>query len=222
MTIWAVVPIKETLAAKQRLTERLPAAARRQLALAMIEDVLAALGEVRELAGVIAVTVDPTAAEIARRYGARVSELAARDGHTGAVTATARQLARDGCGMMTMPGDIPMVTAAEIREVLAAHAAAPAFTIVPARDLMGSNCIVMSPADAVPLRFGEDSYVPHLAAAEHAGISPQVLRLPGIGHDVDTPEDLAALEQVPRPTRTHALLQRWRAAPMTESTGAIG
>jgi 2-phospho-L-lactate guanylyltransferase len=220
MTIWAVIPIKETAAAKQRLTERLPAEARQQLALAMIEDVLAAASAVRELAGVIAVTVDPHAAEIARRYGARVSELAARDGHTLAVMATALELKRDGHGVMTMPGDIPMVTPSEIRQVLAAHKAAPAFTIVPARDLQGSNCIVMTPADAVPLRFGEDSYFPHLAAAEGAGLRPTVLRLPGIAHDVDTPEDLAALEALHASTRTHALLERWRAAPVSE--GAAG
>lgn len=220
MKIWAVVPIKETDSAKQRLTERLPAAARRQLALAMVEDVLAAVTAVRELAGVIAVTVDPAAAEIAQRYGARVSELAARDGHTLAVTATALELARDGLGLLTMPGDVPMATAAEIRQVIAAHAAAPAFTIVPARDLQGSNCIVMSPANAVPLRFGEDSYFPHLAAAESAGISPRVVRLKGIGHDVDTPDDLAALETLRGSTRTHALLERWRAAPVAE--GVVG
>lgn len=220
MTIWAVIPIKETLAAKQRLTARLAAPARRQLALAMIEDVVSAACAVRELAGVIAVTVDETAAEIARRYGAQVSDLGARDGHTGAVTATGRLLARDGLGMMTMPGDIPMVTADEIRQVVAAHRAGPSFTIVPARDLQGSNCIVMTPADSVPLRFGEDSYFPHLAAAERAGITPTVLKLPGIGHDVDTPEDLAALEAIPGATRTHALLDRWRNACMPE--GAVG
>jgi 2-phospho-L-lactate guanylyltransferase len=218
--IWAVLPIKETTSAKQRLTDRLPAEARQQLALAMVEDVLAALGAVRELAGLIAVTVDPRAGEIARRYGARIAQAGARDGHTGAVVATGRQLARDGQGMMTVPGDIPMVTPEEVRQVLSAHRQASSFTIVPARDLQGSNCIVMSPADAVPLRFGEDSYFPHLAAAERAGIKPTVLRLPGIGHDVDTPEDLAALEAVPGATRTHALLARWRTARAHETTGA--
>ena len=38
----------------------------------------------------------------------------------------------------------------------------------------------MSPPDAVPLRFGEDSFFPHLAAAAARGIEPSVVRLPGI------------------------------------------
>ena len=108
--------------------------------------------------------------------------------------------------MLTVPGDIPLVTPAEITQLLAAHRPAPAFTIAPSRDERGSNAIICSPPDAVPLRFGEDSFFPHLRAAEACGIRPTVLRLPGIALDVDTPEDLAALTLVPSATRAHALL----------------
>jgi hypothetical protein len=57
-----------------------------------------------------------------------------------------------------MPGDIPRLSSAEITATLAAHRVAPAFTIVPAHDDLGSNTIVCSPPDVVPLRFGEDVY----------------------------------------------------------------
>ena len=67
--IWAVVPVKETAAAKQRLAGLLVAGARRQLALAMLADVLQAIAGVPELAGIVAVTVDPDAADIALRAG---------------------------------------------------------------------------------------------------------------------------------------------------------
>ena len=101
---------------------------------------------------------------------------------------------REGAsGVLTMPGDIPAVTAAEVEAVLAAHGAAPAFTIAPAHDELGSNAVLMSPPLAVPLRFGEDSYFPHLAAARAAGIEPRVVPLPGIGMDIDHPADLAGL-----------------------------
>jgi 2-phospho-L-lactate guanylyltransferase (CobY/MobA/RfbA family) len=43
--IWAVVPVKDTTAAKQRLSSAVPAALRQALALAMLEDVLAALAK---------------------------------------------------------------------------------------------------------------------------------------------------------------------------------
>ena len=82
----------------------------------------------------------------------------------------------------------------------------PAVTIAPSRDELGSNAVVCSPPNAVPLRFGEDSFSPHLRAAEGRGIRPTVLRLPGIALDVDTPEDLAAFAALPSPTRARALL----------------
>lgn len=205
--IWAVVPIKNTSAAKQRLAAAAPADFRRAFALAMAEDVLAALAAAQSLAGIIVVTVDPAAAALAHRYGARCESEGALDGHTGAVTAAGRRLAAEGrSGMLTVPGDIPLVTVAEIEAVLAAHGAAPAFTIVPSHDELGSNAILMSPPDAVPLRFGDDSYFPHLAAAEALGILPAIIRLPGIGFDIDNPVDLSRFARLGSRTRAGALL----------------
>ena len=209
--VWAVVPVKEFEGAKQRLSSALSPDERRLLATTMLEDVLDAVGAVRELAGVLVVTVDPAATSLAARYGARIVAEGAREGHTGAVTAAARLLVREGrTGMMTMPGDIPRLSSAEIAATLAAHRAAPAFTIVPAHDDRGSNTVVCSPPDAVPLRFGEDSFYPHLDAARGRGIDPLVVRHPGIGMDIDNPVDLVAfLRMSPSvSTRTLAFLEQ--------------
>jgi 2-phospho-L-lactate guanylyltransferase len=207
--LWAVVPVKELTGAKTRLASLLPAELRQGLMLAMLEDVLAALTLARKLSGVAVVTVDSAAQRLSRCYGARIIETGARDGHTGAVAAAARLLAEEGCpGMLTVPGDIPLVTANEIGRLIEAHSRGRAFTIVPSRDERGSNAIICSPPDAVPLQFGEDSFLPHLSAAKACGIEPTVLRLPGIALDIDTPEDLAAFERVPSATRARAVLGR--------------
>src|SRR6478752_6264301 len=81
--ICVVVPVKDTVQAKQRLAALLPAEQRQELALAMFEDVMAAISNVRELAGIVVVTVDSAAAAIATRNGARVMSEGAREGHTG-------------------------------------------------------------------------------------------------------------------------------------------
>jgi 2-phospho-L-lactate guanylyltransferase len=211
--IQAVVPIKDTSDAKRRLAGVLCAARRQELALTMFEDVLAALTGVRELAGIVVVTVDPAAAAIAARYGARVCNAGAREGHTGAVAAAARELAAQA--MLTLPGDIPLVEADDIRQLIYVHrnatgGGARAFTIVPARDERGSNAILCSPAAAVPLRFGADSFLPHLATARRCAIEPTVVRLPRIALDIDTPDDLSLFLATPSPTRTRALLEQWR------------
>jgi 2-phospho-L-lactate guanylyltransferase len=161
----------------------------------MLEDVLAALAEA-PLAGIMMNTIDPLAAELARRYGVRVVTDAARDGHTGAVAAMARILAEEGRqAMLTVPGDIPRVTSAEIAAVIEARRPAPSLTIVPAHDERGSNAVLCSPPLVMPLRFGDDSFLPHLASARAFGIEPTVVKLPGIGLDIDQPEDLHAFMQ---------------------------
>jgi 2-phospho-L-lactate guanylyltransferase len=206
--VWAVVPVKEQGGAKQRLSGFLPPDQRRALAAAMLEDVLDALAA-SPLAGICLVTLDPFATALARRIGARVLTEGAQDGHTGAVMAGARMLIAEGnTTMLTVPGDIPRITAAEVSALIAAHRPAPSFTIAPAHDELGSNAILMSPPDAVKLRFGEDSYFPHLAAARAAGIEPTVVNLPGIGMDIDHPADLRRFLSMPRmQTRTLDFLE---------------
>src|SRR5580704_2266471 len=205
--IWAVVPIKDTAAAKQRLAAAVPPALRQALMLAMLEDVLAALAEAPGLAGRLLVTTDLSAQRLATRYGFDWLTDGAADGHTGAVAAAARHLALNGAaGMLTVPGDIPLTTAEEIARLLDAHLPAPSFTIAPSHDELGSNAIIVSPPDAVPLRFGDNSFFPHLAAAEACGIRPTVLHLPGIALDIDNPVDLAHFPRLGSQTRAGRLL----------------
>jgi 2-phospho-L-lactate/phosphoenolpyruvate guanylyltransferase len=207
MDLWAVVPVKERGGAKERLAAILRPEMRQALALAMLEDVLAAVTATPGIAGLLVITVDPEAGRLAASYGARLIEEGARSGHTGAAVAAARLLVAEGrAGMLTLPGDIPLVTPAELAQVLAAHPPAPSFTIAPSHDERGSNAIACSPPDAVPLHFGENSFYPHLRAAEAHGIKPNVLHLPGIALDIDNPEDVVSFMHIDAPTRTRAAL----------------
>jgi 2-phospho-L-lactate/phosphoenolpyruvate guanylyltransferase len=97
------------------------------------------------------------------------------------------------------------VTSGEIAAVIAACRPAPSLTIVPAHDERGSNAVLCSPPLVMPLRFGDDSFLPHLAAARAIGVEPTVLKLPGIGLDIDQPQDLDALRRAPPPMTTRAM-----------------
>jgi 2-phospho-L-lactate/phosphoenolpyruvate guanylyltransferase len=210
VSLWAILPVKEMEGSKQRLSPLLSPAERVALMRVMVAEVLDALCVARGLAGMSVVTLDAWAAAEARRRGARVITKGARDGHTGSVTAAARVLAAEGAtGVLTLPGDVPAVTAAEVEALAAAHGPAPAFTIAPAHDEKGSNGVVLSPPGVVPLRFGDDSYFPHLAAARARGLEPRVVRLPGLAMDIDHPADVAVFARldVARGTRTLAWLR---------------
>lgn len=206
--LWAVVPVKALAQAKQRLAGALDAAARAELVLAMLEDVLAALTAASDLRGIVVATVDDRAASLAARFGAVVSRDRAGDGHSEAVAAAARSLAGAGAAMLTVPADIPLVEPRDIARIIAALDRAPGFAIVPARDGLGSNAVLCAPADAVPLRFGGASFRPHLAAARARGIAPVALALPRVALDIDEGRDLAAFLAQPSRTRARAVLDR--------------
>ena len=191
---WIIVPVKDTSQSKQRLGELLSQDQRRQLAHVMLEDVLEAIAPLRDRAPCVLVTIDPFAKACAERYNMRTIVDGAHDGHTGAVDGGRRRLADEGArGILTMPGDIPLLVTDEISRVLDAHEQSRGFTIVPAGDKKGSNAVACTPPMAVPLRFGENSFYPHLDAARKAGIEPVVKEFSGIATDVDTPGDIQRL-----------------------------
>jgi 2-phospho-L-lactate guanylyltransferase len=207
--IWAVIPVKETGSAKQRLADGVPEHLRQEFVLTMLEDVLMAVSRASGLAGLALVTLDMRATELGRRHGARILTTAARGGHTAAVAAAADLLAAEGVGgMLQLPGDVPLATATEISHVVSMHSVAPSFTIVPSHDEFGSNTVVVSPPTAVPLTFGDDSFYPHLQTAKRYGIEPLVVRLRGIGRDIDNADDLRSFADVRSATRTQAFLDR--------------
>ena len=113
---------------------------------------------------------------------------------------------------LTVPGDVPRVTVDELRELVgAAGEGVPAF--VPSRSGLGTNGVALAPPDAMPLTFGEPSFERHLGTARARRLSPHVLTLPGLGLDIDTPEDLSALAAETAMTETGQLVAAWLTEP---------
>jgi 2-phospho-L-lactate guanylyltransferase len=188
--MWAVVPVKEFAGAKQRLSAVLSPVERAALYAEMLDHVLDALIAARGIDGILVVTNE---ARFHRRDVRIVPDREGR-GQSAAVAQGARILAAEGRrAMLTVPGDLPLATAAEIEHVVAGH---ERMTIVPSRDGRGTNALAVSPPDSIPFRFGESSFEPHCAAARAVGMEPRVLRLPGLALDIDTPDDLALYRSV--------------------------
>ena len=130
---WGILPLKNPEHAKTRLSAALTSEERRTLFRAMAEDVLAALCGADGLEGTVVVTRDTWAQALAERYGAAVLEEPANRGQSPAVAAAAAALAGAGAGAgLALPGDVPLVSPAEIDRVLAAHGPPPFVTLAPA------------------------------------------------------------------------------------------
>lgn len=208
--IVAAVPVKDVVNAKQRLMPVLEGVERSELARAMLVDVLRALAGAR-LDQVWVVTREPAVAAIARRLGAEPLIETDNRGHTAAVAVAQAEAARVGAAaFLTIPGDVPCVSAAELRVLTSALGPAPAAVFAPSRSGRGTNGALLAPAAVMRLRFGEPSFDDHLAAARALAIEPRVVRLRGLGLDVDAPGDLLALLAEGAGTESRALLERWR------------
>jgi 2-phospho-L-lactate/phosphoenolpyruvate guanylyltransferase len=223
-----LVPVKNLSGAKQRLAPLLDQPSRTRLAQAMLHDVLAALAgwsnrpdhpDRPNHPEVAVVTSDPFAIELAHQYEFEIIPDPENPGETGAIEMATRICAERGVGnTLVIPADIPLIQAWELEEILK-NAPAEGSVLVPAADGRGTNAAYRSPAALFPLRFGNDSFKPHHAAAQATGKPCVVLRLPGIAVDVDSPEDLQHLLSLPGETRAQQLARQWTATARV-GTGA--
>jgi 2-phospho-L-lactate guanylyltransferase len=212
MSLFVAVPVKDLTNAKQRLVPALAPLERRRLARAMLEDVLEALGGAVPGA-VHVVSADSEVMELARHHGAMCLGESTNRGHTEAVALAQREARASGADrFLTIPGDVPCVTSAEISRALGALASGAGALFVPSLSGFGTNGALLAPPDVMPLKFGEPSFGNHLEAARQRGLAPVVLELTGLGLDIDAPEDLALLLERGRQTRSAALLREWNLA----------
>lgn len=204
-----LVPIKNTASAKQRLAGALEQNLRTQLARAMLHDVLSTLHEWKGRPSVGIVTGDPYATNLAQEFGFTVIPDLDNPGETSAIEMATRVCVERGeDSTLVIPADIPLIQPWELEEILK-NAPSEGSVLVPAGDGRGTNAAYRRPANLFPLRFGNDSFKPHHAAAQATGKPCVVLNLPGIAVDVDNPEDLEQLLSLPGETRSQKLARQW-------------
>jgi len=204
-----LIPFKSLVTAKQRLSTALDACQRSQLAEAMLRDVLQAATRVAERIDIAVVTGDRKAQEIARKLGLMLIDDLRNESETAAIeTATAWCERRGYDTTIVVPADIPLITSAELHRVLDA-APREGAVFVPAYDRRGSNCILRRPASIIPLRFGNDSFLPHCEAMSRTGKELVIMEMSGIGLDVDNPHELELLVGREGDTLAQRLLRSW-------------
>lgn len=175
----------------------------------MLCDVLTTLHEWKNRPQVTIISSDPYAVELAERYKFEIIPDPDNPGETGAIEMATRIYAERGTGStLVIPADIPLIQSWELEEILK-HAPAVGSVLVPAADGRGTNAAFRRPANLFPLRFGNDSFKPHHAAAQATGKPCIVLKLPGIAVDVDNPADLQDLLAAPGETRAQHLAREF-------------
>lgn len=206
--MWAVVPIKQFSIAKMRLAAILDEAQRVQLARAMFRDVLGALDRCDAVCGIVVVSKEPDARPIAAEFGAHFVVEQGNDLSLAVSQGGRHVTAAGGSAMLCIHGDVPLVTAGEIGELIAAQGDRRGLTLVADRDGTGTNGLAVSPIDLMPFSYGRDSFEAHTETARMLGVGIRTLELEGLSLDIDTSEDIRTLMTYDRKTATLEFLRR--------------
>jgi 2-phospho-L-lactate guanylyltransferase len=159
----------------------------------MLADVLAACAGA-DLAGTLVVTDTGEAWRTAWRAGARPL-LDPGLGLNAAVRAGLAAAKRAGArSALVLPGDVPLVQAADLTSLIAAAGNDPlAAVVVPDHAGSGTNALLLSPPGVLAPAFGPGSRARHEELARAAGAECRIAEPPSLLLDVDTLDDLAAL-----------------------------
>jgi 2-phospho-L-lactate guanylyltransferase len=203
-----LVPVKNLVDAKQRLSSILSPEERFALARAMCEDVLQALARWQNRPSVAVVTSDLFARDLAARFNFEVVA-DNNSGETSAIEMATAFCKQQGAeSTLVVPADIPLIDSSELQKIVDCAPSGGA-VLVPDAAGRGTNAAWRSPGDLFPLRFGNDSFLPHLAAAKATGLPCVVLELPGIARDVDRPEDLREMAAANGDRQSQKLVRSW-------------
>ena len=211
MKLAIVIPVKSPSRAKYRLEAVLSDAERSRLALTSARDVFGAVSKLHGY-GRFVISDDPAMLEEGRRFGLEPLTDRVSQGQTAAVQqGFAAAWERGYTAALTIPGDVPGVTAEEL-DALCRYRPEIEVLLTPDREHTGTNGLRLVPPHAITLRFGEDSFNLHLAEARRANRSIEVREVEGLRYDLDRPEDIAAFMQLDRQTATRELLTQLEVA----------
>jgi 2-phospho-L-lactate guanylyltransferase len=195
----ALIAIKERERCKTRLRASVDDTARLELVRSMLAAVLAAATSAQTVHQTIVVSPERDL------IPATIPVLADTGQSLNTALAQAQRMLRNfGCHeVLVLPADLPQITAAEI-DTLVRAGRESGFSIAPDANGTGTNALALVSAQPFRFQFGPDSQRLHLQEAQRMGLSPLVIRLPGLAFDVDTPADLERLEEQQWRTRLRA------------------
>jgi 2-phospho-L-lactate guanylyltransferase len=196
MTLWAIVPVKPLRRGKSRLANVLTPEERADLNKRLFDNTLDVLTAIPEIEQVLVISRDPAALALARDHGARtVQENGAPELNVALERATivARTYATQG--VLIVPADLPLISAEDVRAMLARVGDPPVVVVAPDHRRQGTNALLVCPAGLIEYDFGPGSFDRHCQRALKAGARLEVVELPSFALDMDLPEDLEKVSE---------------------------
>ena len=194
MAYSALIPVKSLDEAKSRLAPYLTRPQRVALVLDMLHHVVCVLCKSDVLTNINIVSADERILTLARTWG--ITALGEEQmGHNPALTAAATQLRATGTdALLTISADLPHLRPQHIQDMTEQSKAHP-IVLAASQDHTGTNAILVRPPLAVPYVFGINSYQHYQQEARQRGLSTTTYISPGTARDIDTIDDIAAMQK---------------------------
>ena len=195
--LWAVVPAKPLGLGKSRLAGVLSRHERRALNERLLRHVLGVVVAVVGAARTIVVSRDASVLALARGLRARALRERGAGDLNRALHQGARTAAHHGAGAVLLVfGDLPLLTPAELRQMIDVAGRAPTVVAAPDRAGSGTNALLVAPPEALCFQFGARSLARHRREALRRRRRWRLVHAPGLAFDVDRPADYRALARV--------------------------
>ena len=187
MTIDALVPLKRLDYAKTRLASVLDPPTRVRVMRALLDHTLEQVKAAPSIGTVTLVSSALEAASIAAEHGVAHFDDRALPWNDALAAAIDEAVATDAVAIVS--ADVPLLTTDEVEQFVGALSEQGA-VIARATDA-GTNGVAMRPAGAMPTTFGvRGSAARHAELAGQAGLTPVIVDIEGLAHDLDTAADL--------------------------------
>src|ERR1700688_1779219 len=199
----ALIAIKQRPRCKTRLSEALAPLERAQLVRSMLAAVLSAADAAQTVRQIIVVSPERDS------VSADIPVLADTGESLNSALTQAHRVLRDfgSREVVILPADLPTLTAADI-DALVRAGGSGGFALAPDTAGTGTNALCLVSMQPFRFQFGPDSRRLHLREAELKGLRPELVRLPGLEFDVDSPADLHRLDRQELLARLQALERR--------------
>jgi len=203
MSSIALIPVKSLTEAKRRLARELNPRERRVLVIAMLEDVLTALGKSRAFPEIYIISPDQSLARTASQHRAGFIRQKGA-GLNAAIRQAERYLSRKrASSVTTVLADLPLAGPSDFGEL--ARIGGQSRRVVLAPSLKGgTNVMLRVPPNAIKTSYGRWSYAKHLRAGQGKNLPVYSISNTRLSFDVDTVEDLRVLLDLDRSSRTSA------------------
>ncbi len=192
-----VIPMKDPLTSKQRLSSIFDQKERHDFALALFQRTLVFFQKNFTKHHVLVVTNSQKISLLSKRFGASVL-LENKTGLSHAINVAAQwSVQQNFTSQLVIPADIAQLDANELKLLLQQDITQPSVIICPSQD-NGTNALLTSPPDIIEFCYGRNSAKAHQQQAYDKAVQCRQLLLDKLSVDIDFPVDLQSVITTPQ------------------------